>query len=135
MFSTMHRLAILSSGALLLLVNLNAPASAAPPWPNASAPQPPMFQIQTWRNPGPYSPGMMPGSDPRTWSPYPLNPARWYPSNAMPGSDPRTWSPYPVFPPPPPRPWINPYPPYDPPPYPFPYGPIYTGVIFNSAIR
>src|SRR5689334_21709993 len=35
---------------------------------------------------------VLPGSDPRTWSPYPLNP------HVMPGSDPRTWSPYPVYP-------------------------------------
>jgi hypothetical protein len=44
---------------------------------------------RTW-SPYPLNPNVMPGSDPRTWSPYPLNP------NVMPGSDPRTWSPYPL---------------------------------------
>jgi hypothetical protein len=41
----------------------------------------------------PIRPAVMPGSDPRTWSPYPLNPRP-----VMPGSDPRTWSPYPLYP-------------------------------------
>jgi hypothetical protein len=128
-----YRLALLSSGAMLLLVALNAPASAAPPLPTLGPPRTPVLQIQTWRNPAFISQGMMPGSDPRTWSPYPLKPTPWNPNNAMPGSDPRTWSPYPLYPPPP-SPWIPPYRPYDPPPYPAPYGPIYPAVISYSVI-
>jgi hypothetical protein len=46
---------------------------------------------RTW-SPYPLNRNVLPGSDPRTWSPYPLSP------NVMPGSDPRTWSPYPIYP-------------------------------------
>lgn len=69
-------------------------------------------QMRPW----PYPPI---GSDPRTWSPYPLYPNR-------PGSDPRTWSPYPYYPDywPTPSPWTPYYPdnnwwPYNPY-YPYP---------------
>jgi hypothetical protein len=116
MFTSLGKLALLG-GAPLLILALAVTSQAAPP---AGSPylqprgaqqfhpgQPPVILTDP-KVISPIRPFAPIGSDPRTWSPYPL-----VPPNGPPGSDPRTWSPYPVYP----NPW--PYPPY-----PYPYYPV-----------
>jgi hypothetical protein len=95
-------LIVLVGGTLILTA---ATANAAPPMVRTLPSNPgfpgyvpapnrgvmPGSNPRTW-SPYPINNRVMPGSDPRTWSPYPIN------NNVMPGSDPRTWSPYPLYP-------------------------------------
>ena len=95
-----RRLGILTCGGLLLFLSFVDISSAVSPQPVR-----PQMDIRILPSvssqPRLYPPWNMPGSDPRTWSPYPLNPwLRPIPLPVpMPGSDPRTWSPYPLYPP------------------------------------
>ena len=104
-------LILLAGGTLILTA---ATANASPPVMARTLPSAPAFNATRMRMPGsnpaswspyPINNRVMPGSDPRTWSPYPWN-------NGMPGSDPRTWSPYPlnngVMPGSDPRTWSSP---------------------------
>ena len=101
-------LIVLAGGALILTAGT---VKAAPPVMVRPLPSQPSFARPNSAQPGfvPASNRVMPGSDPRTWSPYPINrgvmpgsdPRTWSPypiNNGMPGSDPRTWSPYPIYP-------------------------------------
>jgi hypothetical protein len=65
----------------------------------------PVMPGSDWRSWSPYplNPINPIGSDPRSWSPYPLNPI-----NPI-GSDPRTWSRYPLYPNYYNNNWVNPY--------------------------